>query len=104
MEFIQTSFGGKIHQSKPGIWALNYYSQNAYAVLQQIYPYLVAQKEIVKLCMEFHEGYWRGIGQYETSPERQAIGAKYSNLLRLYHLKWRNRLGKRVKPKFKYFT
>jgi len=44
-----------------------------------------------ELCMEFQKAYWRGITGKPVSPERQAIGAKYANLLRLYHLKWRSR-------------
>lgn len=97
LEFIQKTFGGKIYSmpksklNKQDIWELKYNSQQAYAVLQQIYPYLKAQKRAAELCMQFQEEYWRGITGKPVSPERQAIGAKYVNLLRLYHLKWRSR-------------
>lgn len=97
LEFIQKTFGGKIHSipksklNKQDSWELRYNSQQAYAILQQIYPYLKAQKRAAELCTEFQEGYWRGTAGKPVSPERQAIGAKYANLLRLYHLKWRSR-------------
>jgi len=97
LEFIQKSFGGQIHSvpksklNKQDIWELRYFSQQAYAVLQRIYPYLKAQKRAAELCIQFQEGYWRGVTGKPLSPERQAIGAKYTNLLRLYHLKWRSR-------------
>ena len=97
LEFIQKTFGGNIHSvsksklSKKDSWDLKYHSQQAYNVLQQIYPCLKGQKRIAELCMEFQERYWRGITGRPVSPERQAIGAKYATLLRLYHLKWRSR-------------
>ena len=97
LEFIQKTFGGKIYSvpksklTKQDSWEIKYNSQQAYNVLQQIYPYLKAQKRVAELCTEFQEGYWRGITGKPISPERQAIGAKYANLLRLYHLKWRSR-------------
>jgi hypothetical protein len=99
LEFIQETFGGKIYfmpkgkLNKQDIWEIKYNSQKAYIVLQQVYPYLKAQKRAAELCMEFQEGYWQGITGREISPERKAIGAKYTNLLRLYHLKWRSRSG-----------
>lgn len=99
LEFIHKTFGSRIHSvpksklNKQDIWELKYNSQQAYNILQQIYPYLRAQKRPAELCMKFQEGYWRGITGRSVSPERQAIGAKYANLLRLYHLKWRSRRG-----------
>ncbi|HEX74002.1 MAG TPA: hypothetical protein G4N93_02485 [Dehalococcoidia bacterium] len=99
LEFINKTFGGKIYSvpksklNKQDIWELKYNSQQAYVVLQQVYPHLKAQKRVAELCMQFQEGYWRGITGIPVSPERQAIGAKYANLLRLYHLKWRSRRG-----------
>ena len=97
LEFIQHTFGGKIRLAsksklnKKDVWEIKYASQKAYAILQQIYPYLKAQKRAADLCMQFQEGYWLGITGREVSPERKAIGAKYANLLRSYHLKWRSR-------------
>jgi hypothetical protein len=109
MEFIAGVFGGKIHTTTKGrlnkqdVWELKYSSQQAYKVLQQIYPYLKAQKRIAEICMEFHERYYKGNTIDEqfnaVSPERKAIGVSSVSLLHAHHLKWRSRYGKqRVEP------
>jgi hypothetical protein len=104
MEFIAGVFGGKIHRAtkstlnKQDIWEIKYTSQKAYAVLKQIYPYLIAQKRIAEICMEFQDKYYQGNtkgAKYNTvSPERRALGENYAGLLKTYHLKWRSRYDK----------
>jgi len=100
MEFIRGIFGGNIHivtksrLNKDDVWGIRYFSKNAYRLLEQIYPYLKAQKSIAEICMEFQNRYFTGEGGVEVSPERKAIGAAYLALLHSYHLKWRSRYGK----------
>ena len=103
MVFIRGIFGGKIHAAtksrlnKQDIWEIKYTSQNAYKVLQQIYPFLKAQKRIAEICMAFQEKYYRGGTTIEISPTRKAVGEKYASLLHAHHLKWRSRYGKQIK-------
>lgn len=103
MEFITSSFGGKIHVvtksklNKQKVWEIKYVSQKAYVVLKQIYPYLKAQKRIAEICIEFQDEYYRGNrGGIEISPARRRTGEIYSRLLQEHHLKWRSRFGKQT--------
>jgi len=93
LQYLADIFGGRVRPAplSPGnkrdVWLWKLVSARAYSLLTHIYPFLRVKRRRAEICMEFFEIYWRGRSTKLVSPKRQAIGAKYAALLRLYHTK-----------------
>lgn len=93
LQYLADIFGGRVRLAspstgnKPDVWLWKLVSKNAYSLLRHIYPFLRVKRRAAELCIEFFELYWQGRSSKPVSPERQAIGAKYAAMLRLYHTK-----------------
>ena len=93
LAYLSNIFGGRVRPASSslgnilGVWLWKLTSVKAYRLLKLIYPFLRIKRKAAEICMEFFELYWQGVSTKPVSPERQAIGAKYADLLRQYHTK-----------------
>jgi len=93
LQYLADIFGGRVKPAPlsprniQDVWLWKLVSARAYSLLRHIYPFLRVKRRAAEICMEFFELYWQGRSTKPVSPERQAIGAKYAALLRLYHTK-----------------
>lgn len=93
LQYLADIFGGRVKPAPlsprniQDVWLWKLVSARAYRLLRHIYPFLRIKRRAAEICMEFFEHYWQPRSTKPVSPERQAIGAKYAALLRLYHTK-----------------
>jgi len=98
LEYLANIFGGRVRpaprslRNKQDVWLWKLASEKAYRLLKLIHPFLRIKRKAAEICMKFFELYWRPHYTIPVSEERQAIGAKYADLLRQYHTKsWPHR-------------
>jgi len=93
LRYLAGIYGGRIRPAPKSeknirpIWLWKISSQKAYRLLRDVSPFLRIKTRAAEICMEFFESYWRGRYGVAVSAERQAIGAKYAALLKLYQTK-----------------
>jgi hypothetical protein len=93
LQYLADIFGGRVRlashstENTLDVWLWKLVSADAYSLIKHIYPFLRVKRRAAEICMEFFELYWQWGSTEPVSPERQAIGAKYATMLRLYHTK-----------------